>query len=275
MYSRVFTLSGRALGAGAALLGVAAYASSTTQVAECSGHPLDPPHYPWDHVPIYASFDHASIRRGHQVYAQVCSTCHSLDRIAYRNLVDVCYTEKEAKAIAANVQIQDGPDMEGEMFERPGILSDYVPRPYPNSAAARYSNNGALPPDLSLIVKARGRREDYLFALLTGYTSPPHGVTVREGLHYNPYFAGGKIAMAPPLSSNGLVEFDDGTPATISQMAKDVATFLCWTAEPEHDERKKLGLKALTVLLLTAIPTLIWKRHKWAPIKTRKLDFRP
>lgn len=263
----------RFVGTGAALLGVATYLS-TSNKAECSGHPLDPPHYPWSHNPIYASFDHASIRRGHKVYTQVCSTCHSLDRIAYRNLVDVCYTEKEAKAIAASIEVQDGPDMEGEMFERPGVLSDYVPRPYPNSAAARYSNNGALPPDLSLIVKARGRREDYVFALLTGYMEPPHGVTLREGLHYNPYFAGGKIAMAPPLSSNGMIDFDDGTPATISQMAKDVATFLTWAAEPEHDDRKRLGLKAITVLLLTAIPTLIWKRHKWALHKTRKLAFK-
>lgn len=278
MYSRIFTLFGKgsrvAVTAGA-LVGAAAFLGSTTQVAECSSHALEPPSFPWDHKPLYASFDHASIRRGHKVYSQVCSTCHSLDRIAYRNLVDVCYTEKEAKAIAASVQIQDGPDMEGEMFERPGVLSDYTPRPYPNSAAARYSNNGALPPDLSLIIKARGRREDYLFALLTGYTNPPFGVTVREGLHYNPYFAGGKIAMAPPLSSNGIVEYDDGTPASISQMAKDVATFLCWTSEPEHDERKRLGIKIVTILVLSSIPTLIWKRHKWAVLKTRKLDFRP
>jgi ubiquinol-cytochrome c reductase cytochrome c1 subunit len=264
--------TGRLIGTGAALLGVAALLGSNQ--ADCSGHVLPPPYYPWDHYPMLASFDHNSIRRGHKVYTQVCATCHSLDRIAYRNLVDVCYTEKEAKALAADIQVQDGPDTQGDMFERPGALSDYFPRPYPNPQAARYSNNGALPPDLSLIVKARGRKEDYVFSLITGYTNPPAGITVREGLYYNPYFSGGQIAMAPPLS-NGAITFDDGTPSSISQMAKDVSTFLAWAAEPEHDDRKRIGVKALTLFALTFIPTLIWKRHKWASLKTRKLDFKP
>jgi len=185
----------------------------------------------------------------------------------------VCYSEAEAKEIAQGNDVVDGPDAEGEMFERPGMLSDYFPRPYPNDNAARFANNGALPPDLSLVVKARGRHEDYVFSLLVGYCDPPAGVTVREGLHYNPYFPGGKIAMAQPLS-NGQVDFDDGTPNSMSQMAKDVSEFLCWAGEPEHDDRKKLGLKVLVFLGVFAVPALYWKRLKWSVLKHRKIDFK-
>jgi ubiquinol-cytochrome c reductase cytochrome c1 subunit len=265
-------LGARSLGLGVSTLGVAAYLSSRKQPAECSSA-LQPPSYPWNHRLPWQSFDHASIRRGHKVYTQVCSTCHSLDRIAYRHLVDVCYSEAEAKEIAKSNQVADGPDAEGEMFERPGMLSDYFPRPYPNDNAARFANNGALPPDLSLMIKARGRHEDYVFSLLVGYCDPPAGVTVREGLHYNPYFPGGKIAMAQPLS-NGQVDFEDGTPNSMSQMAKDVSEFLCWAAEPEHDDRKRLGLKVLVFLGVFSIPTLYWKRFKWSVLKHRKLDFK-
>jgi ubiquinol-cytochrome c reductase cytochrome c1 subunit len=187
--------------------------------------------------------------------------------------VDVCYSEAEAKEIAQGIQVPDGPDAEGEMFERPGMLSDYHPRPYPNDNAARFANNGALPPDLSLVIKARGRHEDYVFSLLVGYCDPPAGVTVREGLHYNPYFPGGKIAMAQPLS-NGQVDYEDSTPNSMSQLAKDVSEFLCWAAEPEHDDRKRMGLKVLLFLGAFAIPTLYWKRFKWTVLKHRKLDFK-
>jgi len=255
------------IGTSVALLGL------RPKVAHCSGDDLQPPHYPWSHRFPWQSFDHASIRRGHKIYSQVCSTCHSLDRVAFRNLVDVCYTEDEAKEIAAAIQVKDGPDAEGEYFERPGILSDYFPRPYENNNAARFANNGALPPDQSLVVKARARHEDYVFALLTGYCDPPAGVTVREGLHYNPYFPGGKIAMAPPLF-DGKLDNDDGTPNSMSQLAKDVTTFLCWASEPEHDERKKMGLKVMLLLGLIAIPTLYYKRLKWSVIKTRKISFK-
>jgi len=241
-------------------------------VAECSSSTLNPPSYPWNHRQHWQSFDHASIRRGHKVYTQVCSTCHSLDRIAYRHLVDVCYSEAESKELAQGIQVPDGPDAEGEMYERPGMLSDYHPRPYPNDNAARFANNGALPPDLSLIIKARGRHEDYVFSLLTGYNDPPAGVTVREGLHYNPYFPGGKIAMAPPLS-NGQVDYEDGTDNSLSQLAKDVSEFLCWASEPEHDDRKKLGIKVMLFLAVFAVPTLYYKRLKWSVLKHRKIDF--
>lgn len=233
---------------------------------------LHPPTYPWNHRFPWQSYDHASIRRGYKVYSQVCASCHSLDRIAYRNLVGVCYTEEEAKEMAAERDFLDGPNEEGEMFERPGKLSDYMPRPYANENAARFANNKALPPDLSLLVKAREGGENYIFSVLTGYREPPAGVEVRDGLYYNPYFPGGKIAM-PQALSDGQLEFEDGTYGSISQMSKDVTTFLAWAAEPEHDERHKTGLKALFVLSMMAVPTLYFKRLKWSVLKTRVVAF--
>ncbi|KAI0060935.1 hypothetical protein BV25DRAFT_1900711 [Artomyces pyxidatus] len=235
---------------------------------------LHPPSYPWPHKGLLDSFDHASIRRGYQVYREVCAACHSLDRIAWRNLVGVSHTVDEVKAMAEEVEYTDGPNDQGEMFQRPGKLSDYMPGPYPNEEAARASNAGALPPDLSLIVKARHGGPDYLFSLLTGYVDPPAGVEVREGMNYNPYFPGGAISM-PRVIFDGLVEYDDGTPATTSQMAKDVTTFLNWAAEPEHDERKKIGIKAVVLFsALTAI-SLYVKRFKWQVIKNRKIVYSP
>ena len=188
------------------------------------------------------SLDHESVRRGYQVYKQVCSACHSMRYLAYRNLVDIAYTEDEAKAEASEIQVLDGPDENGEMFERPGKLSDYFPKPYPNDAAAAAANNGAIPPDLSYIALARHGGEDYIYHLLTSYCDPPAGVELREGQHFNPYFQGGAIGMAPPLY-NEVIEYEDGTPATQSQLAKDVCTFLVWAGSPEHDMRKKIGLK--------------------------------
>jgi len=235
---------------------------------------LHPPQYPWSHKRPWESFDHASIRRGHQVFTEVCSACHSVSLLAYRNLIDVAYTEEEVKAIAAGHEVDDGPNDEGEMFKRPGKLSDYMPRAYPNEQAARAANNGALPHDLSLIIKARHGNDDYVFQLLTGYRKKPIGVTVREGLHWNPYFPGGSIGMPPPLMPD-MLTYEDGTPATITQMAKDVTTFLCWAAEPEHDDRKKMGLKALFIVSLILVPTLYYKRQLWSVLKSRKLVIPP
>ncbi|KAJ7493465.1 cytochrome C1 family-domain-containing protein [Mycena galericulata] len=235
---------------------------------------LHPPEYPWPHKGLLDTFDHASIRRGYQVYREVCAACHSLDRIAWRNLVGVSHTVTEARTMAEEVEYQDGPDDQGEMFQRPGKLSDYMPPPYANEEAARAGNAGALPPDLSLIVKARHGGADYIFALLTGYVDPPAGVEVREGMNYNPFFPGGAIGMARVLF-DGLVEYEDGTPATTSQMAKDVVTFLNWAAEPEHDERKKTGIKAVILFSTMMLISLYVKRFKWTPIKNRKLIYDP
>jgi len=235
---------------------------------------LHPTPYPWSHNGWLDTFDHASIRRGYLVYREVCAACHSLDRIAWRNLVGVSHTADEARTLAEEHEYQDGPDDNGEMFMRPGKLSDYMPAPYPNTEAARAGNAGALPPDLSLIIKARHGGADYVFSLLTGYIDPPAGVEVREGMNYNPYFPGGAISMARVLF-DGLVEYDDGTPATTSQMAKDVVTFLSWAAEPEHDERKKNGIKAVILFSALFALSLYVKRFKWTPLKNRKMFYNP
>jgi len=193
-----------------------------------------------------------------------------MNQLAFRNLVGVAYSEAEVKLMAEELEVTDGPNDQGEQFTRAGKLSDKLPSPYANEAAARYSNGGAYPPDLSLITKARHDGTNYVFSLLLGYREPPAGVTVREGLHYNPYFPGGAIAM-PKMLVDGGVEYDDGTPATESQMAKDVCTFLSWAAEPEHDDRKLMGLKFMFVLSLVLFQAGYYKRWKWAPIKSRRL----
>ncbi|KAK2840801.1 hypothetical protein Q7C36_012380 [Tachysurus vachellii] len=231
------------------------------QSVKASDLELHAPSYPWSHGGMLSALDHASIRRGYQVYKQVCSACHSMEYLAFRNLVGVSHTEDEAKALAEEVEVVDGPDESGEMFTRPGKLSDYFPKPYASPEAARAANNGALPPDLSYIVNARHGGEDYIFSLLTGYCDPPAGVSMREGLYYNPYFPGQAIGMAPPIY-NEVLEYEDGTPATMSQVAKDVCTFLRWAAEPEHDQRKKMGLKLLmgSAIILPLVYYL--KRHR-------------
>ncbi|WVW79620.1 hypothetical protein I302_101589 [Kwoniella bestiolae CBS 10118] len=235
---------------------------------------MHPTKLPFEHYGPFETFNHASIRRGYQVYREVCSACHSLDRIAWRNLVGVSHTVDEAKAMAEEVEYTDGPNDEGEMFQRPGKLADYMPAPYPNEEAARAGNGGGLPPDLSLIVKARHGAADYIYSLLTGYCDPPAGVKLADGMNYNPYFPGGGIAMARVLF-DGLVEYEDGTPATTSQMAKDVTVFLNWAAEPEHDQRKKMGLQALIILsTMTAISVYV-KRFKWTYLKNRKIVYDP
>ncbi|KAK5602690.1 iso-1-cytochrome c [Crenichthys baileyi] len=259
---------------GVVTAGGAGLALMLHQSVKASELELHPPNYPWSHSGLLSSLDHASIRRGYQVYKQVCSACHSMEYLAFRNLVGVSHTEDEVKAIAEEVEVVDGPDENGEMFTRPGKLSDYFPKPYSNPEAARAANNGALPPDLSYIVNARHGGEDYVFSLLTGYCDPPAGVTVREGLYYNPYFPGQAIGMAPPIY-NEILEYEDGTSATMSQVAKDVCTFLRWAAEPEHDQRKRMGLKLLMGSAIL-IPLLYYmKRHRWSVLKSRKIAYRP
>ncbi|XP_038553043.1 cytochrome c1, heme protein, mitochondrial [Micropterus salmoides] len=259
---------------GVVTAGGAGLALMLHQSVKASDLELHPPQYPWSHSGPLSSLDHASIRRGYQVYKQVCSACHSMEYLAFRNLVGVSHTEAEVKTIAEEIEVVDGPDESGEMFTRPGKLSDYFPKPYPNPEAARAANNGALPPDLSYIVNARHGGEDYVFSLLTGYCEPPAGVSVREGLYYNPYFPGQAIGMAPPIY-NEVLEYDDGTPATMSQVAKDVCTFLRWAAEPEHDQRKRMGLKLLMGSAII-VPLLYYmKRHRWSVLKSRKIAYRP
>jgi len=189
-------------------------------------------------------------------------------------MVDICYTQEEVKAMAEEEQVVDGPNNEGEMFIRPGKLSDYFPSPFANDAAAAAANNGSVPPDMSFISLARHGGEDYIFHLLTSYCDPPAGLELMEGQYFNPYMLGGAIAMAPPIY-NDMIEFDDGTPATMTQIAKDVSTFLVWAASPEHDMRKKMAIKALSMLSLLLVFSYYIKRHKWSVIKSRKIVFTP
>ncbi|MQM19896.1 hypothetical protein Taro_052909, partial [Colocasia esculenta] len=253
---------------GAGVSGILSF--GTIASADEAEHGLACPSYPWPHKGILSSYDHASIRRGHQVYQQVCASCHSMSLISFRDLVGVAYTEEETKAMAAEIEVVDGPNDEGEMFTRPGKLSDRFPQPYANEQAARFANGGAYPPDLSLITKARHNGQNYVFALLTGYRDPPAGVSIREGLHYNPYFPGGAIAM-PKMLIDGALEYEDGTPATESQMGKDVITFLSWAAEPEMEERKLMGFKWMFVLSLALLQAAYYRRMKWSIFKSRKL----
>jgi ubiquinol-cytochrome c reductase cytochrome c1 subunit len=252
----------------------AASAVVSLKVAEASGGTVPAAKIPWSHSGPLDAIDHASVRRGLQVYKEVCASCHGLKFVAFRNLVDVTHTEEQAKAFAASYSIKDGPNSDGEMFERPGKLFDYFPAPYPNEEAARAANRGALPPDLSVIVKARHGAEDYVYSLLTGYKEPPAGVQLRQGLYYNPYFSGGAIGMPPPLITEGQVDYEDGTPSTIAQMAKDVTTFLVWTSMPEHDERKLTGFRTMLFLAISLLGVTYWKRFRWSSFKNQKVSIK-
>ncbi|KAK3310353.1 cytochrome C1 family-domain-containing protein [Chaetomium strumarium] len=236
---------------------------------------LHPTKYPWVHEQWFKTFDHQALRRGFQVYREVCASCHSLSRVPYRALVGTILTVDEAKALAEENEYDTEPNEQGEIEKRPGKLSDYLPAPYKNDEAARFANNGALPPDLSLMVKARHGGCDYIFSLLTGYPDePPAGAQVGAGLNFNPYFPGTGIAMARVLY-DGLVEYEDGTPASTSQMAKDVVEFLNWAAEPEMDDRKRMGMKVLVVTSVLFAISVWVKRYKWAWLKSRKIVYDP
>ncbi|XP_076246570.1 cytochrome c1 isoform X2 [Calliopsis andreniformis] len=254
--------------------GISALIYALDNSVKASGLVAHAPTYNWSFYGVFNALDHASMRRGWEVYKNVCSACHSLRYVAYRHLVNVTHTEDEAKAIAEEVEIQDGPDDKGNYFMRPGKLSDYVPSPYPNEEAARAANNGAYPPDLSFIINARHNGENYVFSLLTGYCDPPAGVSVGEGQYFNPYFPGGAIGMAQVIFDE-VLEFEDGTPASASQVAKDITTFLMWTSNIEHDDRKKLTIKAIGVFGVLMALVYYTKRHKWTVVKHTKLLFTP
>ena len=223
------------------------------------------PHLPWSFDGLFGTYDQASLKRGFEVYRQVCSNCHAMHLLAYRDLESIGYSEEQVKEIAAGVQVTDGPNDAGEMFERPGRPSDRFHSPFANDAAARAANNGALPPDFSLIAKARVGGPDYIHALMTGYGDPPADVKMQEGMNYNEYFPGHQIAMPPPLA-DGTVTYPDGTKATLDQEAKDVANFLMWAAEPKLDARKRMGVKVMLFLVVLALMLYAVKRKVWAAI---------
>jgi ubiquinol-cytochrome c reductase cytochrome b/c1 subunit len=244
-----------------------------------------PPSQKWSFAGPFGKFDRGSLQRGLKVYKEVCSNCHALSFIAFRNLADAGgpgYSTAQASAFAADYKVKDGPNDQGEMFERPGRAADYFPSPFPNEQAARAANGGAAPPDLSLIAKARSYERgfpwfivdffsqfqeqgpNYVNALLQGYEdAPPAGVTIPEGAYYNKYFPGHAIKMPKPLS-DGQVTFDDGSPATVKQYAHDVATFLMWTAEPHMEDRKRLGFQVFVFLILFAGLMYFTKKRVWA-----------
>jgi ubiquinol-cytochrome c reductase cytochrome c1 subunit len=221
----------------------------------------------WPQQGMTGTFDRAALQRGFQVYKQICSACHAMKQLSYRDLSALGYTDGQVKALAADVTVQDGPDDNGAMFDRPGKPSDHFKSPFPNEKAARAANGGAYPKDLSLMIKAREGHADYVYALLTGYTDPPPGVTVPAGLYYNQAFPGHMIGMPPPLSADGLVTYADGTVATKAQMARDVVQFLSWAAEPELEERKKMGLQVLIFLGVFTIVMWFVKKQIWEGIK--------
>lgn len=226
------------------------------------------PHEPiggWKHAGMTGTFDRAALQRGYQVYKEVCSACHAMHLVSFRNLQDIGFSEEQVKAIAAGYQVQGEPDDNGDVKMRAALPADRFVKPFANEKAARAANNGAYPPDLSLMVKARHGGEDYVYSLLTGYGTPPEEVKLNPGMNYNPYFPGGQIAMAPPLTE-GAVTYADGTKATVEQMAHDVATFLTWTAEPKLEVRKQTGLKVMLFLFVFAGVMYAVKRRVWSKL---------
>lgn len=223
------------------------------------------PEFEWEFDGVFGHFDPAALQRGFQVYREVCSGCHSLRYVAFRNLQGLGYNADEIKALAATYTVTDGPNDEGDMFDREGRPSDRFPSPFPNVQAAAAANNGAAPPDLSLIAKARAGGADYLRALLLGYEEPPADFELLDGQYYNIYFPGHRIAMPPPLSE-GVVEYRGETPATVEQMAADVTHFLMWAAEPSLEARKETGLKVILFLIVFTALLYAVKRKIWSDL---------
>jgi len=224
----------------------------------------------WSFKGLFGKFDRGSLQRGYQVYTEVCASCHSMKYVSYRNLAEKGgpeFTEAQAKAIAASFEVTDGPNADGEMFTRPGKLSDKFVMPYENVKAAQAANGGAYPPDMSVLVKARGGGANYIYSLLQGYEDPPMGITLDEGVHYNKYMYGNKIKMANPLS-DGLVEYADGTDASVEQMSKDITTFLMWAAEPHLEARHQMGFKAIVYLIILTVLVYFSMKRIWSRIET-------
>ena len=228
----------------------------------------------------FGKFDKEQLQRGFQVYKEVCAACHSLRHVAFRDLAALGYNEAEIKAIAKGFQVPGVDPNTGEASTRPGLATDYFPKPYPNDIAARAANNNAVPPDLSLMTKARHDGAAYVYSLLTGFEKKQPAELLKhfpdsktpDGLHYNPYFANLNLAMAPPLTTTDQVTYGDGTKATVDQMAKDVSAFLVWTAEPKLDKRKQTGWPVLGFLIFATVLAYLAKQQVWAGMKGKKKD---
>ena len=258
-----------------------AYTAATVPAEETAEHAfhLDPKEVHFEHDGLFPHWNVAQLQRGYQVYKEVCSACHGLDQVALRNLSELGYTEAEVKAEAASWVVPGIDPNTGEASTRPGLPTDYFPSPYPNNVAAAAANNNAIPPDLSLMTKARHHGTAYVYSLLTGYQEPSAELLAEfpdaapgPNLHHNPYFANLNLAMAPPLTADGQVTYADGTEATINQMSMDVAAFLTWTAEPTLVDRKRLGWPVLGFLLFASILAWLAKKQVWSNVKPRRDD---
>lgn len=223
-------------------------------------------HKEWTFDGVFGRFDRQQLQRGFQVYREVCSSCHGLDYIAFRNLTALGYSEDQTKVLASEYIVEECCDDQGDIFDRPAIPADYMPNPYPNEQFARASNNGALPPDLSLMTKARHGGPDYVYSLLLGYEEASADAELMDGMYYNTAFEGNQIAMAEQLFDE-LLEYSDGTVATSDQMAKDVAAFLHWAAEPKLEIRKQTGIRVLLFTFVFTVLAYFLKRRIWADVE--------
>lgn len=230
-----------------------------------AGDTVTPPKQIWSFDGPFGTYDRAAMQRGFQVYKQVCSSCHSLNYVSYRNLADLGYSEAQIKTVAGEYMMTDGPNDEGEMFDRPGRPSDRFKSPFANEQQARSVNSGAYPADLSLIIKARHYGPDYLYALLTGYEAPPEGTELMPGMYWNRYFPGHQIAMPPPMT-DGQVVYSNGDEASVEQASRDLVHFLAWASEPHMETRKSTGWKVLLFLLAFAGIMYAAKKRLWANV---------
>lgn len=244
---------------------IAAFAGLLCQPSNAE-HELKAPEQSWTFDGPFGTFDKAQLQRGFQVYKEVCAACHSLKLLSYRNLTALGFSEAEVKAIARQYSVPGVPNDAGEVVDRPALPSDRFHSPYANDQAARAANNGALPPDLSLITSARHGGADYVHALMVGFQEPPAGVKIGEGMHYNIYFRGNQIGMAPPLT-DGQVTYSDGTTATVDQMGKDVAAFLYWAANPHMEKRKQTGVMVMLYMIIFTVLMYLTMKRIWSRVE--------
>ena len=248
-----------------ALIALSAFGTAV-QAAGAGKHPKQ---IDWSFDGAFGKFDKASAQRGWQVYREVCSSCHGLKYFRFRNLADLGYSDEMIKAFAAEYTVAGEPDDFGDPTERAALPQDAFPSPFPNDNAARASNGGALPPDLSLMVKARHDGANYVYSLMTGYEDAPADVEISDGKAYNPYFKGGQISMAPPLSE-GIVEYEDGSVPSSEQMSKDLVNFLMYVAEPNLQSRHQMGMSVVIYLIIFTIISYFSMKKIWAPVKAGK-----
>jgi cytochrome c1 len=249
------------------LAAAAALAFQTAAYSAFAAEEVKPMEHHWTFDGVFGKFDKQQLQRGFQVYKEVCASCHSLQYIAFRNLQDIGYSEDQVKVIAAEYQVTDGPDENGDMFQRPARGSDHFPKPFANEQMARMSNGGALPPDLSLMTKARPDGPNYVYSLMMGYKdAPPKGFELAPGMSYNEYFAGHQIAMPQQLMDDS-ISYADGTKPTAAQLSEDVTAFMHWAAEPKLEVRHATGIRVLLFAFLFTVLAYLYKRRLWSRIE--------